>query len=483
MSSEPSLPTGRGGPASAPTTLGPRRLHRAGIALAALGSLKEVLLAIVVGILLRAGSGGMGSAFALVLALGGAAAAIVVGYLRWTNETYEIADSSLRHRSGVISPDETSVPLARVQAIDTTQGPIQRLFGVQALHVQTAGGGAGGEVVLTALDDQAVRELRAAFGLPDPASLDLAEWRLSTRGLLITALTAPQFGVVLPLVGGLAAALDNVILNAADRSLLDRAPTDAGGIALVVLVLAAAAWLLSFAGAIVAFAGFSVVSDGDRLRIRRGLLRRRAASVPVPRVHGVDVLEGVLRRPFRLAAVRVEITGYREEGSAAQTLFPAVHVREIDGLLSRFVPAFGGTLGVFERPPSRALRRYALPEATLGALVGAAGAIAWNPAWPLIPLLALLGALDGFGRYRSAGWRLADGAIVVRQRLRALGRRTLIARANRLQEHSVTQSPLQRRADLAHFALAVGSGRRGRVAHLELTSARELFDRLRAGGG
>lgn len=471
---------------SEPTALGPRRLHRAGIALAALGSLKEVLFALVVGILLRAGSGGMSPTFALVLAVGGAGVAIVVGYLRWSNESYEIADDSLRHRSGVISPDETAVPLARVQAIDTTQGPIQRLLGVQALHVQTAGGGSGGEVVLKALDDEAVQELRAAFGLAEPAAAaaaDLAEWRLGTRGLLVTALTAPQFGVVLPLVGGLIAALDNVILNAADRSLIDRVPTDAGGIALVVLALAAAAWLLSFAGAIVAFAGFSVVSDGDRLRIRRGLLSRRAASVPVPRVHGVDVLEGVLRRPFRLAAVRVEITGYREEGSAAQTLFPAVPVSEIDGLLSRFVPAFGGTLGTFERPPRRALRRYVLPEAVTGALIGVAAAIAWHPGWPLIPVLAFLGALDGFGRYRSAGWRLADGAIVVRQRLRALGRRTLIARANRLQEHSVAQSPFQRRARLAQFALAVGSGRKGRVDHLELASARELFERLRAAGG
>ena len=35
------------------------------------------------------------------------------------------------------------------------------------------------------------------------------------------------------------------------------------------------ALLLSFAGAIVAFAGFSLVRDGERLRIRRGLLARR----------------------------------------------------------------------------------------------------------------------------------------------------------------------------------------------------------------
>ena len=55
----------------------------------------------------------------------------------------------------------------------------------------------------------------------------------------------------------------------------------AGGVLLV------AAWALSVVGAVVAFAGFTVARDGDRLRIRRGLLSRREATVPVARVRAV----------------------------------------------------------------------------------------------------------------------------------------------------------------------------------------------------
>jgi uncharacterized membrane protein YdbT with pleckstrin-like domain len=60
-----------------------------------------------------------------------------------------------------------------------------------------------------------------------------------------------------------------------------------------------------------------------------------------------------------------------------------------------------------------------------------------------------------------------------------LARRTLIARVDRLQEHGTSASLLQRRATLADFQAAVGSGRTGRVRHLEADTARSLFDRLR----
>lgn len=475
--SPPERPEGSAADSPGPV-LGPRRLHRAGIVVAALSSLREILIVIVLGIVVRAGSGGT-SASALLFTVGGAVLAIVLGSVRWMSEWYEVDGGALRHRHGVISPDETAIPLPRIQALDVTQGPVQRLFGVYELHVQTAGGGAHGEIVLRALGDADVHELRTAVGLPDPVAADLPEWRLSRGGLIVTALTAPQFGVVLPLVGGLIAALDNLLFSAVNTGLLDRVPTNLGGIAVVVVAIGGVAWLISFAGAFVAFAGFSVVRDGERLRVRRGLLRRRVATVPLGRVHAVDVVEGALRRPFGLAGVRVEVTGYRAEGSAAQTLFPAVKVSDVDGLLERFVPHLAGVLGPLEPPPARARRRYALPSVVAGVVVGGVATVAWSPLWPALAVLAALGLVDGLSRYRLAGWRLTGDSIALRQRLLSPGHRTLIARTARLQEHTLAQSPFQRRARLATLSLRVGTGRRGGVEHLEHATAARLFEVLR----
>ena len=66
----------------------------------------------------------------------------------------------IRLRRGWLSVKEVEVPLSRVQALDLEQGPVQRLFGVQAVHVQTGGGGAGGEIVLDALAPAEIARLR-----------------------------------------------------------------------------------------------------------------------------------------------------------------------------------------------------------------------------------------------------------------------------------------------------------------------------------
>jgi putative membrane protein len=362
---------------------------------------------------------------------------------------------------------------------------VQRLFGVQELHVQTAGGGAEGEIVLRAVSDAAASELRAVAGLPDPVAQDLPEWRLGLGALLVAAVTAPQIGVLLPLVGAVAAAGDDVLFGGGEgEQLIDKFSDDPGLLALVAVAVAGAALLLSFLGAIVAFAGFSLVRDGERLRIRRGLLARRAASVPLARVHAVDVVEGVLRRPFGLASVRMETAGYRSEAAAAQTLLPLVRVRDVPSLLAEFTPALadGAEDGQpLKRPPPRARRRYALPPALAGAAVGVALAVVVPAAWPAVPLLALLGAVEGLLRHASAGWRDDGRRLVVRGRV--IARRTLLARIDRLQEHGLSASPLQRRALLVDFEASVGSGRTGRVRHLEAGVAGALFERLRPRAG
>jgi putative membrane protein len=497
----------------------PRHLHPAEIVLAALENLREILIAAVVGLLVGGGAGGMPPLAGVMLALGGVVVAAVVGYVRWRHTTYSVAGEALHFRRGVISPDETSVPLGRIQALDSTQGPVQRLFGVQELHVQTAGGGSEGEIVLRAVSAAAAAELHAAAGLPAPVARELPEWRLGLGALLVTAVTAPQLGVILPLVGAFAAAGDDVFFGRGEgERLIDTLLDDPGALLLVVGAVAVAALLLSFLGAIVAFAGFSLVRDGERLRIRRGLLARRAASVPLARVHAVDVVEGVLRRPFGLASVRMETAGYRSEAAAAQTVLPLVRVRDVPRLLAEFVPALAeespgapaGEAGApaavgaaaaqaaageaaapaaageaatpaaalpLQPPPARARRRYALPPALFGAALGVVLAAVAPAAWPAVPLLALLGAVEGLLRHRSAGWRDDGRRLVVRSR--TLARRTLLARVDRLQEHGVRASPLQRRAALADFEAAVGSGRTGRVRHLEASVAGALFERLR----
>ncbi len=60
--------------------------------------------------------------------------------MRW----YKITDRSLRIRYGVWHVREHTVTFANIQNISVTQGPVQRLFGIAEVRVDTAGGGGAG---------------------------------------------------------------------------------------------------------------------------------------------------------------------------------------------------------------------------------------------------------------------------------------------------------------------------------------------------
>jgi putative membrane protein len=456
----------------------PRRLHRAGIAVYAVGALREFAVPLLVLVGLSAFRGGLdegallrGLAFGLV----GLVASTVLGYVRWRTTTWWVTPDAIHRKSGLVGIKETDVPLTRIQSLDLEQGPVQRLFGVQAVHVQTGGGGAKGEIALEAVGEDDVRGLRSLLADHRPAPAPEAqgpERRLARSRLLVAALTAGQLGVILPAVAGFFQLVQQSLDEDDAVRLLPH--TVMAAVAAVVALLVAA-WLLSMLGSVIAFSGFTVTREGDRLRIRRGLLARREATVPVERVRAVEVVENVLRLPFGFAALRMEVIGHAKEATAAQSLFPLLRRDEVRGFLDELLPELADDLDGLERPPARAARRYVLPPAVFGAVVAAA-AWAFTPAGPWVLPAALL--LSGYGllRHRTAGWRLDGGRLAIRS-LR-LSRTTVLGPARYREWHEVSQNPLQRRGRLADVFVAFGKQTDARVRHLELATADALYDRL-----
>lgn len=64
-------------------------------------------------------------------------------HLRFDTTWYVLTDRSLRIRRGIWVIRETTITFENVQNIHVSQGPIQRLFGISNVQVQTAGGGGG----------------------------------------------------------------------------------------------------------------------------------------------------------------------------------------------------------------------------------------------------------------------------------------------------------------------------------------------------
>ena len=456
----------------------PRPLHPAAVLAETLDALRQLLLPLL--LLAVLGSGGTIERI-LFYGVAGVVLATAGALVQWRTTRWWVDAAGVRLRRGVFNRREITIPVERVQAVGTVRGPVQRLFGVVELHVQAAGGGRSAEIVLKALapdDAAALRALvaRRADAVDAPPAGEAAAvpaWRLERRPLLVAAATSGSVGVLAPVLAGASQVVDDVLSPAAAQRLLPDTPEE---VALLALAVVGLAWLLSFLGTIVGFAGFEVRRERDRLLIGRGFVQRREASVPVERVHAVRVIEGPLRQPLGLAAVRLETAGYANEAAAARTLLPLVRRADVQAVLGRLLPELTASLDALEPPPARARRRFVSAPLLASLVVAVPVAVAVAPAGLLALALIPAAAALGIARHRAAGWRIDGDRVLLRGR--RIARMTTIARTHRLQLVTRRVSPFQRRGRLATLAVALSSRRRSGVAHLDVEVADRLLARL-----
>jgi putative membrane protein len=470
-------------------------LHPAAMLIAAIKTIRRWIgAAAIPGVAALAGGGWQMTTLILVGVLVIVVGSALWGFLSWRATTYEVSGGAFHLRQGVIQKNERTIPLEHVQSVDTVQGIIQRLFGVVEVRVETAGGGASEpDASLSALDRGASDALRREIegfrreDVPEDEEETgpIVLRRLGTRELLVAGATSGQIGVALSLIAVVSQFFDDFFSEGFVQSLYEAlAPRSVTAILAVILIVGLLAWLLAIGGTILAYAGFTLSRDGDFLYIKRGLLERREATIPLARIQAVRIVEGVLRQPFGLAALHVESAGYGEDAGVSTTLFPLLPRKEAQKLLLDAAPEFAAAPAL-QRLPARALRRYVFRATIPALLLAAAAALIYLlaldsllrglPALLLIPLAASYGWL----RYRAAGWAFEDDRLVAR--FRRLARSTAIAPRRRLQSRDVIRSPFQRRLRLATFRAQVASGGGGaalQVADLDSGAAETLAEDL-----
>jgi putative membrane protein len=462
----------------------------------AVKTIRRALSAFVIpGIAILASRGFSMQSVALILlgALVAAAFAALWGFLSWRATTYEVSGGAFRLRQGVIQKNERTIPLEHVQSVDMVQGIIQRFFGIVEVRVETAGGGTSEpDASLPALDrtdaealrreiEGSHRELVEAEEAVEPTVLR----QLGKRELLIAGATSGQIGVAFSLIAVVSQLFDDLVSESLAQRLFEiLAPHSVTAALLLIGAFGVFAWLLAIAGTILAHAGFTLSRDGDFLYIKRGLLERREATIPLARIQAIRIIEGVLRQPFGLATLRVESAGYGESSGVSTILFPLLPRKEVHKLLLDAAPEFA-VAPTLDSLPARALRRYVFrataPVLLLSAAFALVSSVAFDfAAWGFAALLLVIPAVVyGWLRYRDAGWAYLGDRLVVRSRL--LARSTTIAPRRRLQSRGVIRSPFQRRVRLATFRAQIASGGGGGaygVVDLEVDSAEALAEAL-----
>jgi putative membrane protein len=239
---------------------------------------------------------------------------------------------------------------------------------------------------------------------------------------------------------------------------------------LVVAVLAVAVWLgLAALSSVVTDFGFTLARVGDDLVVRRGLLERREAVLPLARLQVVRVEESLLRRVLALASIRLQSAGSTGRGdeTASRLAIPVLQRTEVNRVLGELLPG-AAPIPALRAPPPAARRRAVTRSVARTTLTAAVVAV---PIWLLttrvgfgvaprfalllLPLLALA-VLAGLAAYRSLGH--AAGPQVLYARSGVAIRVVTVVPVTKAQSGSVRSSLFQRRAGLATLHVDIAGG-------------------------
>jgi putative membrane protein len=435
-----------------------------------------------------------------------AAVLTAVVVLEWLRRTYTLGEGAMRIEEGVLARRRRLLPFDRIQQVDLVRKPLHRLLGVATLRVETAGGSGGSEADLEVIALAEAERLRAtllraraaAVGAPGapPASAGNAEAGPDERTLL--RLSPGQVALAgLTSMRGLAAlAVFGWVFQEVPRSLIDRltsridpetlAPSTTPALLLAgVLVIAVLLGLAAASGLVTDF-GFVLARSGDNLVVRRGLLERREAVVPLARVQVVRVDESLLRRGLGFAALRIQSAGRAGHGDATANHLsvPILAAAQVDRLLGEVLPGAAPLPALLRPPPAarrRAIVRRVVPVLALAAVLAVA-------LWPLTGWLrgagagaalaaVALAALAGEAAYRNLG-HASQGSFLTARR-GALNRSTAVVPAAKAQSARVQSSFFQRRAGLATLLVDVaGGGAVPRVTDEAVATAERLLARV-----
>ncbi|MCM3598781.1 PH domain-containing protein [Metabacillus idriensis] len=417
-------------------------------------------------------------------------AMIIYSIISWMKYTYRIEDNELRIEFGLFVKKKRYIPIERIQSINESAGIIQQIFGLVKLQLETAGGGAEAEAVLTAVTKEEARRIHSVLA-ERKKELDHDEiietvkeeetyltYKIGAKELMVAASTSSGIGVVLSAAFAFFSQFDELIPfdDIIDRfSFLSNASITV--YAILVFIAFFIAWILSIIGVCLKFANFTVVKKETDLVISRGLFEKHQLTIPLERIQAMKISENLIRQPLGYATVHiVSAGGSAKDENVSAVLFPLIKKTKIKQILTEFTPDF--SLADQLRPlPKRARRGYVLVYTIPFLVISCILSYFFQP-WGYLSLLTVpAGLLIGLASFKDAGWAIHAEQLTLSSR--NLVKSTFVVKRKRIQVIEARQSFFQRRLDLASIQSSTTSGLGGThfmVKGVDIEDAGEVFE-------
>ena len=428
-----------------------------------------------------------------------------IAILRFWFFRFHIGEESILIRDGVIRKTQLDIKFDRIQAINTQQTLLFRLFGLTTVRLDTAGS-SGQEGALPGIRLSLADSLKdtlgkrgvtgeapistdeaGASGDPPPAARTLLTLGFgdvvkaglaSSRSLIFLAFLGP---LIEPITENIEARIDESEVAVAFVRVSDFG--FAGGLAVIVMLAFAVFLLLmliSVVGAFLRYHRFDLQFDGERFFSQGGLLTRHEHAMQMRKIQSLHVKQNIVHRLFGKLSLHARQAASGRKNAAKNFIVPLVDPNELPDLAGA---AFGSEFrdaGLDPRATSfRRVSWYYLRSRTL--LSGLLPALlvvtlfalpfGWHALWFLlwVPVAALFGWL----RFRRLAYCVTADGVAVRTGM--IGTRVVAHLLRKVQRVNVSQSPFQRRKELATLRLFLASGS-VRIPYIDKEDALRLRD-------
>jgi len=405
----------------------------------------------------------IGSPAFLLLVAGILVAAVGYEIAYYKRFSYELTDDTFDIRSGVFSRREREIPYGRIQNVDISRNVLQRLVGLSAVNIETAGGGSTEAVIQYVTEFEGkrlqldIRRYKRGEST-DPDSTDHSERREPDEVLFEIAPSELALSGILsfdPRVPGLIIA----VFSGSIPFVSPIIPVDAPPLVLMVIfaILLAGgmvlAWIVGAISAVVNYWGFRLTRSEDELRYERGLLQRYSGTIPFDKIQAMTIKDNPLKRRAGYATLAVETAGYapgQASGRGSEAAVPIASRQRVEQLANEIAPY---EQPMFRQPPKRIRRRYlARYLIALGAIAAVVYGLAFwfgtaAVPWYLLVVAALLTPIAAHYKWIHRGYSLGENHLITRNGF--WSRETKLVAYYRIQTVLDTRTIFQRRWSVA----------------------------------
>ena len=427
---------------------------------------------------------------------------IVLAFLRYWFFHYRITDNSILIRAGVFKKTQLDIKFERIQAVNTQQNVLFRLLGLLTVSFDTAGA-SGQEGYLPAVRAESALNLRdrirraprerineqvaAEEGASEAPVRTLL--RLTSGDMVRIGLSSNRVFLLLVLLGPISEIMeqrfDRIMEESAVIEFFSSVQTwPLSGVTfglLLVIGILVVLFAISIAGAFLRYHRFELFADGDVFRSTGGLLTRHEHSVNRSKVQSLQASQHVVLRIFRRFRLKARQASSGRPGKSSDFIVPICTGRELAELGGEFYrEEFDGlTLDPLSPSFENISRHYVWSRIRAAGVLPAMVAIA--ALWPSAGAAALLVLLwipacvfVVWQKYRRFGLMHGKAGLTFRSGL--IGYRVVAWLHRKVQRVDITQSPFQRRKDVANVRIFLAAGGGIRIPYLEHAKAKALRD-------